>query len=287
LTPDNPKEAMYALGINLAHDASACLIGGNGANFSVREGAPPGEQDACVPDAAGRWFALVPVERVTACLDAAGIDYGDLDTVTFCNGVVWTATELRNLTVADCVLQLPWSMQSRLEAIGAHLAEAHGGWYVTEFSDTAILVVTPHGSITGWRRSGGGSAIPLIERATIYHATLDGLRMIGRIEDPAGSVDQLRTVVPPSSYGMTVPMVMPLARLAIERTGCRRLCIVGHVHDVASAITQVRGELDVELFVHAPARSAALGAALHGWYCALGQPPPRPPVLRSHEAGVC
>lgn len=232
---------MYALGINLAHDASACLIGGNGASFSVREAALPGELDACV---------------------------------------------LRNLTVADCVLQLPWSMQSRLEAIGAHLAEAHGGWCAAELPDATMLVVNPHGSITGWRRSGAGSAIPLIERATIYHATPDGLRVIARIEDPAGSVDQLRTVVPPSSHGLTVPMLMPLARLAIERTGCRRLGIVGHVHDAASAIAQVRGQLDVELSVHAPARSAALGAALHGWHCALGQPLPRPPVPRSREARV-
>jgi len=278
---------MYALGINLAHDASACLIGGHGASFSVREGAPPGAPDACVPDAAGRWFALVPAEHVAACLEAAGIDYDDLDTVTFCNGVVWAATELRNLTVADCVLQLPWSMQSRLEAIGAHLADAHGAWCASDFPDAAVLVVNPHGSITGWRRSGGGDAIPLIERATIYHATLDGLRVTARIEDPAGSVDQLRTVVPPAAYGMTVPMVMPLARLAVERTGCRRLCVVGHVHDVASAIAQVRGELDAELFVQAPARSAALGAALHGWHCALGQPRPRPAALRSSEARAC
>jgi predicted NodU family carbamoyl transferase len=118
LRPDNPKEAMYALGINLAHDASACLIGGNGASFAVREG-------------------------------------------------------------------------------------------------------------------------------------------------------------------------MPLARLAVERTGCRRLCVVGHVHDVVSAVAQVRGELDAELFVHAPARSAALGAAIHGWHCALGQPRPRPAALRSSEARAC
>ena len=281
---------MYALGVNLAHDASACLIGGNGASFSVHESAPSGEPQACIPDAAGRWFALVPVERVAACLGAAGIEYSDLDIVTFCNGVVWTASEIRNLTVADCVLQLPWSMQSRLEAINTHLAAAHGAWCTSLFPDTAVLVVNPHGSITRWQRSDAGSAIPLVERATIYHAAIDGLRMTSRIEDPAGSVDQLRTTVPPSGYRMTGPMLLPLARLALERTGCRRLCIVGHVHDEASTVAQVRGDLGVDLFVHTPARHAALtalGAAMHGWRCVLGQPLPKPMVLRSREVVAC
>ena len=64
------KDAMYALRMNLAHEASACLIGEHAAGVHVREGAPAGQADACVPDAAGRWLMRPSVLRsreVCAC----------------------------------------------------------------------------------------------------------------------------------------------------------------------------------------------------------------------------
>lgn len=86
---------MSLRGIHLAHDASACQVGVRSASFSVREAAPADQPPTCVPGAGGRAFALLPIERVAACRDTAGIDDRDLDTVTFCDDVAWTATEAR------------------------------------------------------------------------------------------------------------------------------------------------------------------------------------------------
>ena len=78
--------------------------------------------------------------------------------------------EIRNLTVADCVLQLPFSAHSQMQTMNHHLAHAFGAYFPSGFEEAAILVVDKGGSVSGTHNSQDGRSYPLLERATIFSA---------------------------------------------------------------------------------------------------------------------
>lgn len=174
---------MYALGVNLSHDRAACLLGENGTLFAIAEERLDRKKHSCPIDPIGRLFTTVPALSIQYCLDSAGIGYEDIDVIVFCNAVVASPDDIRNLTVADCVLQLPFSAHSRMQTMNHHLAHAYSAYFPSGFEEAAVLVVDKGGSVSETYRSPDGRTYPLLERATIFHACDRGIIEVMKIQD--------------------------------------------------------------------------------------------------------
>ncbi len=176
---------MYSLGINLSHDRSACLMGPGGRVVAIAEERLDKLKHSCVPDSWGRWFVTVPVQSVNYCLNSFGIGFEDLDAVVFCNAVVVDGPTLRNLTVADCVWQLPWCPRAKVAVMNHHLAHAYSAFFPSGFEESAVLVIDKGGSVITHHRNGSVPPVPLLERASVYRATPSGLTLLKKVIDRA------------------------------------------------------------------------------------------------------
>jgi carbamoyltransferase len=180
---------LYVLGINVAENPSACLIAGDGRAVATSEQHQDGDPTVVRTDLLGRTFCHVPVRAVAACLDSVGIGLDDLDLVVLCGEVVHAPrTQPRNLSVADCMLQLPWSPRSRIQTIDHHLAHACSAFYPSGFERASILVVDRGGCIAPHHdEAPAGSAEALLRpprvRASAYRADGGPLERVFAVED--------------------------------------------------------------------------------------------------------
>jgi carbamoyltransferase len=179
---------MYVLGVNLSHDRSACLLSDTGDIVAIAEERLDKRKHSCPQDRLNRWFAVIPQNSVRYCLQARGIGFEDLDAVVFCNAAIIGGNVIRNLSVADCVVQMPWSPHSYLATLNHHQAHALSAFVPSGFDEAAVLVVDKGGSVWDWWRNGHGVDVPLIERASIYRASRDGLQLLAKIHDRPGDL---------------------------------------------------------------------------------------------------
>src|SRR5689334_6236308 len=105
---------MYALGVNLSRHRSACLLKDGRSPIVIVESSLTGRPDIDWLGSFGRRRVRLPEHSIRYCLSLGGIDYVDLDVIVFCD-IDCPATS--RPSVADCVLRLPFSPQSRLLAV--------------------------------------------------------------------------------------------------------------------------------------------------------------------------
>jgi carbamoyltransferase len=183
---------LYVLGVNVAENPSACLIAGDGRTIATSEQQQDGDPSVIRTDLLGRTFCRVPVRAVAACLDSIGVELEDLDIVVVCGEVVHAPrAQPRNLSVADCMLQLPWSPRSRILTIDHHLAHACSAFYPSGFEDASILVVDRGGCVAtpphdASPRAPGISAAPPRVRASAYRANGGPPQRVFAVEDRPG-----------------------------------------------------------------------------------------------------
>jgi carbamoyltransferase len=179
---------MYALGVNLSHDRSACLLSDTGDIVAIAEERLDRVKHSCPQDRLNRWFTVVPRNSVQYCLHARGIDFEDLDAVVFCNAAMIGGNAIRNLSVADCAVQMPWSPHSHLATVNHHLAHALSAFWPSGFEEAAVLVADKGGSVWDhWQRP-DGEPVPLLERASIYRGAPDGIELVAKIHDRPGDL---------------------------------------------------------------------------------------------------
>ena len=152
---------LYVLGVNVAENPSACLIAGDGRTIATSEqqqdGDPVGDPDRSarphvLPRAGARGRGLPRQRRRRARRSRL---------VVLCGEVVHAPrAQPRNLSVADCMLQLPWSPRSRILTIDHHLAHACSAFYPSGFDHASILVVDRGGCVAPQPRRGLGPGPP-------------------------------------------------------------------------------------------------------------------------------
>lgn len=186
---------MYVLGVNIAENPSACLISGDGRTIATSEQQQDGDPSVIRTDLLGRTFCRVPVRAVAACLDSVGVELDDLDIVVLCGEVVHAPrAQPRNLSVADCMLQLPWSPRSRILTIDHHLAHACSAFYPSGFDHASILVLDRGGCVEmqpheASPRATGISVRPPRVRASAYRANGGAPQRVFAVEDRPGAPD--------------------------------------------------------------------------------------------------
>ncbi|MEA3119610.1 MAG: carbamoyltransferase [Paraburkholderia sp.] len=124
---------MYTLGVNLSRQRSACLLRDRGSPIAIVEAWLAGHSEIDAPAAFGRRHISMPERSVAYCLTSAGISYVDLDVIVFCDVVLPTARAPRKLSVADCVLRLPFAPQSRMLTMDPALARAYSVSHLSGF----------------------------------------------------------------------------------------------------------------------------------------------------------
>jgi carbamoyltransferase len=179
---------MYVLGVNLSHDRSACLLSDTGDIVAIAEERLDRQKHSCPLDRLNRLFAVVPQQSVRYCLQARDIGFDDLDAVVFCNAAIIGGNVIRNLSVADCATQMPWSPHSHLSTINHHEAHALSAFGPSGFDEAVVLVVDKGGSVWDWWRNAQGIDVPLIERVSVYRASRDGLELLTKIHDRRGDM---------------------------------------------------------------------------------------------------
>ena len=179
---------MYVLGVNLSHDRSACLLSDTGDIVAIAEERLDRQKHSCPLDRLNRLFAVVPQQSVRYCLQARDIGFDDLDAVVFCNAAIIGGNVIRNLSVADCATQMPWSPHSHLATINHHEAHALSAFVPSGFDEAVVLVVDKGGSVWDWWRNNEGVDVPLIERVSVYRASRDGLELLSKIHDRRGDM---------------------------------------------------------------------------------------------------
>jgi carbamoyltransferase len=124
---------VYTLGVNLSRQRSACLLTDRGSPIAVVEAwlAGPAADDPLA--SFGRRYVCMPERSIDYCLSNAGISYVDLDVIVFCDVVLPAARAARKLSVADCVLRLPFSPQSRMLTMDPALARAYSVHYLSGY----------------------------------------------------------------------------------------------------------------------------------------------------------
>lgn len=123
---------MYTLGVNLSRQRSACLLRDRGSPIAIVEAWLTGQSADDPPVAFGRRYVCMPERSIDYCLANAGISYVDLDVIVFCDAVLPAAHAPRKLSVADCVLRLPFAPQSRMLTMEPELARAYSVHYLSE-----------------------------------------------------------------------------------------------------------------------------------------------------------
>lgn len=179
---------MYVLGVNLSHDRSACLLSDTGDVVAIAEERLDRQKHSCPQDRLNRLFAVVPQKSVRYCLQARDLDFEDLDAVVFCNAAIVGGNVIRNLSVADCAVQMPWSPHSHLATMNHHEAHALSAFAPSGFDEAAVLVVDKGGSVWDWWQNGQGVDVPIIERVSLYRASRDGLDLLTKIHDRQGDL---------------------------------------------------------------------------------------------------
>jgi len=175
---------LYVLGVNVAENPSACLIAGDGRAIATSEQHQDGDPAVIRTDRLGRTFCRVPARAVAACLDSVGVGIDELDLVVLSGEVVHApSARPRNLSVADCMLQLPWSPRSRIHTIDHHLAHACSAFYPSGFDHASILVVDRGGCLAP---PGGAPVRPSRVRASAYRASGGPLQRVFAVEDRPG-----------------------------------------------------------------------------------------------------
>jgi len=180
---------LYVLGVNVAEHPSACLIAGDGRAVATSEQHQDGDPAAIRTDLLGRTFCRVPARAISACLDSVGVGIDELDLVVLCGEVVHAPrAQPRNLSVADCMLQLPWSPHSRIHTIDHHLAHACSAFYPSGFDHASILVVDRGGCVAAQdgapppETPGVAGRRPRV-RASAYRASGGALQRVFAVED--------------------------------------------------------------------------------------------------------
>ncbi|MEA2838040.1 MAG: carbamoyltransferase [Bradyrhizobium sp.] len=177
---------MYSLGVNLSHDRSACLVNDAGEVIAIAEERLDRVRHSCPQDRLNRMFAVVPQQSVRYCLQAGGIGFEDLDAVVFCNAAIIGGNVIRNLSVADCMVQMPWSPRSHLATVNHHLAHALSAFVPSGFDEAAIVVADKAGSVWDhWQRA-DGIRVPLLERASVYRASGESIELVTKVHDRPG-----------------------------------------------------------------------------------------------------
>ncbi|WP_158628774.1 carbamoyltransferase N-terminal domain-containing protein [Dyella choica] len=249
---------MYTLGVALSHHPCACLLGERGSPVSIEEAQLSGQCEQVLPGDYGLHPMSMPERSVEYCLSSAGIAYVDVDVIVFCDASP-AASRSRRLTVADCVLRLPCSPQSRMLVVDPALAQAYSALHASGYDEAAILIIS--GSEGGAVRLGGapGAFVPPLERADIFHASAGGICKLARV-----SRDQLDPSGARSSFEETM---LSLSALALEKTGCTCLCLAGDPALNQALCSRIRHALPVsEVFVQPAVHDGtAFGAALYGW----------------------
>jgi carbamoyltransferase len=124
---------VYTLGINLSRQRSACLLRDRGSPIAIVEAWLAGQSADAPPAAFGRRDVSMPERSIDYCLSNAGISYVDLDVIVFCDAALPAARAPRKLSVADCVLRLPFSPQSRMLTMDPALARAYSVYYLSGY----------------------------------------------------------------------------------------------------------------------------------------------------------
>jgi carbamoyltransferase len=229
---------LYVLGVNVAENPSACLIAGDGRTVATSEQHQDGDPSVVRTDLLGRTFCRVPVRAVAACLDSVGVELDDLDLVVLCGEVVHTPrAQPRNLSVADCMLQLPWSPRSRIHTIDHHLAHACSAFYPSGFDDASILVVDRGGCVATQAHEASDlapatrlSVRPPRVRASAYRAHGGAPRRVFSVED--------RHDVP----GLAVNSLGAMVELFAQAIGC--VDLVGLMDLATRGSDRLRRELE-------------------------------------------
>jgi predicted NodU family carbamoyl transferase len=249
---------VYTLGVNLSRQRSACLLRDRDCPIAAVEAWLTGQPGDVSPDAFGRRRVSMPHRSVDYCLSKAGISYVDLDVIVFCDATPSAASATRKLNVADCVLRLPFSPQSRMLTIEPALAHAYSAYYLSRYDEAAIVVLSHGDSAAGSYGYMPGTVIAPVVRAEIFsieegvvfevaRASTDGLAVLGK-KEPLEEI------------------VLGLFALAMKKTGCDRLCVAGdHTLDQRAGL-RIRNALNArEVFVQPFVDDvAALGAARYG-----------------------
>jgi predicted NodU family carbamoyl transferase len=250
---------VYTLGVNLSRHCSACLLRDSGGPIAVAEASltgPPGNDPL---DTSGRWRLSMPELSIDYCLSNAGISYVDLDVIVFCHAAPSAAHAGRELSVADCVLRLPFSPQSRMLTMDPTLAHAYCAYYLSGYDDAAIVVTSCRDSAADAYRRVPLAVISPLSRARIFRAGEGLVFEVAQAES-----DKLAAL---SAKQSLEEIVLGLSALALKKTDCERLCVAGnHTLDAAAGI-RLRDALNArEVFVQPMIDDGtALGAALYGW----------------------
>jgi predicted NodU family carbamoyl transferase len=250
---------VYTLGVNLSRHRSACLLVDGGGPIAAAESWLTGQPDDAPLDFFGRCRPRMPEHSIDYCLSKAGISYVDLDVIVFC-GDVPSPTQVRpGLNVADCVLRLPFSPQSRMLTVAPVLAHAHGAYHLCGYDAAAIVVTSCHGYVPDAYGRASQSAIRLLERAGIFRAAHGTVLEVAQASSDALAALRMKQSI--------VEIVLDLGTWALKRTGCDRLCVAGNHTLDAAAGTRLRDALNArEVFVQPVVDDGtALGAALYGW----------------------
>jgi hypothetical protein len=133
---------MYALGVNLSRHRSACLLKDGRSPIAIGESPLTGWPDVEWLGSFDRRPVMLPEHSIGHCLSMGGIDYVDLDVIVFCDVDRPAAPRL---SIADCVLRLPFSPQSRLLTVSAEGVRAFCAQYTVAYGGRAPFLQTAYG----------------------------------------------------------------------------------------------------------------------------------------------
>jgi carbamoyltransferase len=137
-----------ALGLNFHHDTSAALIV-DGHLYAAEEERWSGLKHHRAPGG-GKGMMTLPDEALAWCLDAAGVDPADIDTVWTPAmrpdppGGTWLSTEREELAAL-----LPAQLGRRLQLLSHHTAHVLAGYLMSGHEHAAGLVIDGGGSSLG------------------------------------------------------------------------------------------------------------------------------------------
>ncbi|MGW5456700.1 carbamoyltransferase family protein [Nocardia sp. NPDC003979] len=155
------------LGINVGHDRSACIaIGGQPVVAIAEERLSRRKHDIPINEFHERYNTF-PEQAVTYCLQACGLDYGDIDLVVASTTYVLdTVTgSRRNLTEADVRRGCPELADHPIHVAPHHLSHAASTAPCSGFPSAAVIVVDGGGSIVRF----ADDVAAEFERTTLLH----------------------------------------------------------------------------------------------------------------------
>ena len=139
---------MYVLGLNLSHDASACLLEDGRVVAAIAEERLNGMKRSSIRSAVrkpGLSRRVPPLRAIDYCLQVAGIGIDDLSLVVADNAV-------DPVNVPSLAGQLPVRDKTKIRALphpSHHLAHAYSAYACSTFEECAVLVADTFGSSVG------------------------------------------------------------------------------------------------------------------------------------------